>query len=205
MVFDSRLQTSEMIERYGPARIRWGGGGGDRATQLIVTIKHPLLSPLMVNRTMTAQLLKRLKDLWVSRRGDRKFPSRADFPFEDLSPWLGKIQLVDVVPGEVGGDRYRFRLVGTRIVEFDGQDITGMTATEAFPGETAWVTAAYDAAVDAEEPVHSQVPHTIENGEVIRGVQVLIDRLIMPLSTDGKTVDMLVVYMDLIDLTTTGR
>ena len=59
---------------------------------------------------------------WDSKRGARRMPSRADLDPVDLRSLVNNIALYDVVEP---GPRYRVRLVGSDIAEFDGRNATG--------------------------------------------------------------------------------
>lgn len=74
---------------------------------------------------------QRLYDYWDSRRGGRRFPSRADIDPLDFVFALGNVILVDV---EHERNEFRYRLVGTNCVTRSGYDPTGKT-TAAVPGE----------------------------------------------------------------------
>lgn len=70
----------------------------------------------------SAPELVRLHAYWNDRRGARFAPARADIDPADLAPLLPDLMLMDVVDG---GRDFRFRLIGTRIVEGLGRDSTG--------------------------------------------------------------------------------
>src|SRR4051794_7337366 len=64
--------------------------------------------------------LRRLHHYWLSKKGDRKAPSRADIRPEEIVPLLPSVYLVDVE-----GTRFRLRLVGTEVALEYGAEITG--------------------------------------------------------------------------------
>ena len=66
---------------------------------------------------------------WERKRGTREMPTRSDIDPLELKQHLGWLVMVDVLP-EPG--RFRFRLVGTKVVEAYGRDSTGRTVEEAF-------------------------------------------------------------------------
>lgn len=66
--------------------------------------------------------LQGLLDLWCARRAGGRVPRRADLPFEDLKPWLGRIMLVEPIEG---ADDFRYRLFGTEVARELGRDLTG--------------------------------------------------------------------------------
>lgn len=75
-------------------------------------------------------------------------PDRRDMPLEVLHA-TGALPFAMVVDVVDGGEKFRFRLVGTRIVEMAGRDVTGRTFEEVYPAPLAakftevhrWVTA----------------------------------------------------------------
>ena len=60
-----------------------------------------------------------------NRQGAR--PTRRDFTPFSLKPWLGNIDIYEV---EDGGDEFRMRLNGTRVVAITGEDWKGKTARD---------------------------------------------------------------------------
>ncbi|WP_341897152.1 PAS domain-containing protein [Ferrovibrio terrae] len=140
--------------------------------------------------TVQRPRLRRLLEYWQARRGDRAIPGRQDIDPLDLSWLLGNISLVDVVHG-ADGPRYRFRLVGTRAVQRFGYDPTGR-----------WLD-------DLPEPSYRQ--HIFKAyAEVLQRCLPLVERLDMliderthdyeilrlPLSSDGATIDMILLAAD---------
>jgi hypothetical protein len=89
------------------------------------------------------------------------------------------------VDGETG--RYRYRLVGTRMVEAMGRDLTGQWYDEAHPGA-------------AQHPMHAFLQQRILAGIPTwrRGRPWLhvdpniyeIEQILLPLAKDGRQVDM---------------
>lgn len=63
-----------------------------------------------------------LFDLWRGHAGEARPPRRRDIDVADLRPWLGRLMMVDVLPG---GRDFRFALVGTMVVEMLQADMTG--------------------------------------------------------------------------------
>src|SRR5262245_49575905 len=78
--------------------------------------------------------LSAIEERWRDLCRDGRLPSRADFPVESLTPWLGHIQIVELV-GNGGACRYRVRLSGTRIVYYEGHDNTGKFLDEVIPAD----------------------------------------------------------------------
>lgn len=121
---------------------------------------------------------------WLAKRGSRRLPSRADFPPEDLRNWLGYISLVDVMPVP---RRFRWRLIGTGIVEHLGRDATGYWFDELYEGDIlAGYVHAYSKAVERRRPVFhdGDLEFVGKDFQHFRSIH-------LPLSNDGETVTML--------------
>lgn len=81
---------------------------------------------------------RQLYHYWLLKRGHRRLPSRADIDPVELRDILGDVGLIDVEPGEADGPpRFRYRLIGTAMVDFFGSDFTGETVEESKTGEYA--------------------------------------------------------------------
>lgn len=65
------------------------------------------------------------------------FPARADIAPDEMLRLLPYIFMVDVLPDAPGGPDFRFRLVGTAIVEVEGEH-TGRLLSEMFPDRDAY-------------------------------------------------------------------
>src|SRR5262245_5313248 len=76
--------------------------------------------------------LEALRARWQEQCRDGRLPRRSGFPPESLVPWIGHIQVVEAV-SEDGVTRFRARLVGTRIVYYQGHDNTGRFLDEVIP------------------------------------------------------------------------
>jgi hypothetical protein len=132
--------------------------------------------------------LCRLRDDWEVRRHGREMPSRADFDVLDLKYIIGRITLFDVAYDPL---RYRCRLHGTAIGRRVGYEMTGKTLDDIpSAGLRAKMYAHFARVIEARRPlVETRERETLEEGTVDCEV------LILPLSSDGKTVDMLMVGM----------
>lgn len=136
----------------------------------------------------------RLRDLvayWNDRRRGRIVPARRDIEPTDFRGLMGRILLLDVLRDPL---RFRFRLVGTLLVEAIGFDPTGKLTTEAGPrGYLEEVEAHYRDVVARRTPIHHRITFDWVSGEL--GVPATLQRdyvrLLLPLGDDGETVDML--------------
>lgn len=136
-----------------------------------------------------AELLRRpqqreLLAYWRSKAAAGKLPGRQDIdPIEmtALLPWIG---LFDVT-WEDGRPRFRFRLVGTAIVQRYGRDATGLWFEEAYQGDIlARQTATFSAIATSGRPHLDSLSAPVAGKEFVTS-----HRLILPLASDGKTVD----------------
>ena len=124
--------------------------------------------------------------VWDEKRRERFAPAPADIGMLDLPPTaLGNIIIVDVLGG---GERFRFRLVGSKVATSSGSDFTGRYVDEALSG---WmrdtVQEQYRAVVAQKRPGYAVVAFGRGDGrESVRN-----RRLALPLSSDGVAVDRL--------------
>jgi hypothetical protein len=136
--------------------------------------------------TIVNPRLRRLYEYWCERRGERRYPARADIDPLDLTVLMGNLILVEVVQGEPL--RFRIRLHGTNLVQRAGYELTGKMLNE-LP-----ITQFRQLAMDT-------FTHVATTGKPFRGYQdrVLDDRthryetVMLPLSNDGERIDMLLI------------
>ncbi|MBP7063074.1 PAS domain-containing protein [Ferrovibrio sp.] len=114
-----------------------GGAGVD--TVLVGQFDHLLGSeqmpfrvnisdPALLRHWVEAPALRQLLEQWdqlCTTRGS--LPVRADFPPENLRPWLGRVILLERRPSDPG---LRYRLIGSGVTEERGYDITGQPVTD---------------------------------------------------------------------------
>jgi len=81
------------------------------------------LDPVIVQ----SERIRTLNGYWQARSNGGKVPSRSDIDPVDVRELLPNLMMVDVV-----GDpaRFRYRLVGTRVVQYTGFDFTGRCLDE---------------------------------------------------------------------------
>jgi hypothetical protein len=129
-------------------------------------------------------------DYWQDQRRGRRMPSRRDIDPIDLPRHLANLMLIDVEREPL---RFRYRLVGTRVVDASAEDRTGayFDAVHFFAVNPVVMTE-YKQAVESGEPILSVEPFK----NFINDTTYPVERLILPLSNDGETVDMLLVYFN---------
>jgi len=134
-----------------------------------------------------APAILRLLAYWNARRGVRFAPARADIDPADITALLPDIMMVDVLDG---GRDFRFRLIGTRIVEGLGRDSTGRLFSELYadqPLARQRLGDRFQQVIKWRRPVFSRgrlywVPD--------RGHK-RFDSAHLPLSADGECVDII--------------
>ena len=136
--------------------------------------------------------LRRLYDYWFQKcRALERLPSRPEIDPGEMKRILRYIILFDVEHPQSDGApslyRFRHRLVGTHIVEMFDRDLTGLYVDQT--SSAAEYPAVYErlaAVVERREPVyghyHAPTPHR---------EYVQYEHLTVPLSADGRTVDLL--------------
>ena len=130
--------------------------------------------------------LKRLYDYWSGKAGNRALPSRSDLdPIIDIPALTSNLWLVDVEPDPPG---FRFRLLGTEVVNRYGADFTGKRLDEVDLGDQGEVVRReYVEVVGSKKPLYSR--HQIQIDET--GSFLPYERILLPLSDDGETVNMI--------------
>lgn len=120
-------------------------------------------------------------DYWLACRGGREMPARADLRPEDMRGFLGSVSLVDVHTDPLD---FLYALFGTVVAEEYGFDMTGKSAGTFRPPEIgALIWSLFEEALRAREPCLHMVG--FESASQRRE----FERLILPLSSDGKHID----------------
>jgi hypothetical protein len=120
---------------------------------------------------------------WQRIRDGRTVPLKRGLDPLDIPPkLLPHLQIIDVVDG---GRRFRYRLIGTSLVETYGKDYTGTYADELVSGgRLGFIHSVYQAVCTIQAPVFSHnCYHTI------RRTDLFANRIYMPLSKHGADVD----------------
>jgi hypothetical protein len=121
---------------------------------------------------------------WRWKAGDRRAPSRAEIRPEEIVAILPNILLLDIV-GSV--PRLKYRLVGTEFVHIYGGEITGRFLDEIdFDGMGELIIADYFTVVHECRPTCTSWDFTKDDGRWLK-----YERLTLPLSEDGQSVNML--------------
>lgn len=144
---------------------------------------------LLVDRRITIEEVKfaeilRVNEYLETLRGGRRYPSRSAILPEELSVALGRISILDVVPGSPPD--FVNRLYGTFISAADGDEMTNRSAREIEPEPYRdMVERHYREALDAAGPVFHEIE--VEVGRQRAAFQ----RGLFPLSDDDATISKL--------------
>ena len=130
--------------------------------------------------------LKRLYRYWIERRSARTFPARAQIDPIEFGFALGRVSLVDVLQGP---RRFYYRLVSTRMTEHLGYEMTGKFLDELPEGDVrAYAERFYS------ETLRRRAPLFHRDETVLDSRRWRHEALSLPLSSDGRTIDMLMIY-----------
>jgi hypothetical protein len=131
-------------------------------------------------------ILRRLLADWEARRFGDALPARADFDVLDLKYCLGWIALFDVLNNPL---RFRFRVHGTAIARRVGYEMTGKELDEMpSPALAAKMRAHFSRVIAARAPVVETRTRELLDDDLVE-----CEVLVLPLSSDGETIDMLIV------------
>jgi hypothetical protein len=138
-----------------------------------------------------APRLQQLYAEWQAWRGERELPSRADFDPLQLKYMIGRLSLLDVLHDPL---RFHYRVHGTEVADRFGFDMTGKSL-DAWPdaGHRALIHENFVKVVDGRTPLVQQRERTMSHGRVQRYVA-----LVLPLSSHGMAVDMLMIGVEFI-------
>jgi len=119
---------------------------------------------------------------WLRKRGPRILPCKGDIDPTEIPPAvLPHLQILDVVDD---GARFRYRLIGTALVQAYGRDYTGTYADELVSSERArFIQSVYRAVCERKTPVFSHNRY-----HTARGRDLIANRIYMPLTGDGVAV-----------------
>jgi len=130
--------------------------------------------------------LAKLRDYWSEKAGDRLMPSRSDLdPIIEIPEITPNIFLVDVEDDPPG---FRYRLVGTEVADRYGRNFCGKRLDEIDFGDSHdTIRRDYEEAVRSGKPAYSRLQFEVETTNKL----LLYERIVLPLSNDGETVNML--------------
>lgn len=131
--------------------------------------------------------IRHAAEYWLSIHPSEGLPGRQHFDPVDVPDILPYVRLLDVSEDP---PKFKIRLMGTRVVDFYNNDFTGFWYHEAFPNfagsqaETAMAVAART----GQPEWHSGPPSFFHTKNY-----KTVERVTLPLATDGHNVDMLLI------------
>src|ERR1700761_1265951 len=137
---------------------------------------------MMIRDRLSVPQLLRLYEYWDLKRAGRRWPSRQDIDPADMRFALGNIDLLEITYDPIV---FRFRISGSNIDRDEGFNMQGKSLDEyPLPQHREAVRQTYLRVLEAGEADY-EVLERFDEGQVVR-----YGRLILPLSDDGRRVDM---------------
>lgn len=134
--------------------------------------------------------LRRVFDYWLAGIEGGCLPGRRHIAPEELKDVLPRLFLIDVAEG---GERLRYRLIGTRVAAWSGGDATGRNLDDPSCGKGRHAFIEMVRSV-----VRERRPHlTLQMEAIFGGSYCMFDRLMLPLAADGRNVDMVLGVADM--------
>lgn len=131
--------------------------------------------------------IRAMVDYWRRKAGSRRMPRRTDIDPTEIKAFLPRITLVDVVPD---ARRFVYRLVGTEEVASRGSDPTGRSVAEAYFAAAAEESLMYyEHVAELGAPCCFRGDYHAPDGALEKQ-----DVIFLPLSEDGETVSMILVF-----------
>lgn len=127
--------------------------------------------------------LQRLLDYWQEKRGEREMPARADIDASEIPDLLPNIYLIDV---SYDPNIFRFRLAGTEIIRLFSEEVSGKTTDQLEAVALRSLLRSH-----YEEVIEARAPVSDDDAFVDRRKSYAYDWLLLPLSSGGRVVDML--------------
>jgi hypothetical protein len=134
-------------------------------------------------------ILAAFVDYWNAKRGDREMPGRQHIDPGEIPQLLPHLTLIDVVDG---GARFRYRLMGTVIVDAFARNNTGRHVDEidAPPFVRDGLRVQYGAVLRKRRPIYLRNIFALASGR-----KAVMPRVLAPLARDGRSIDMIIAAM----------
>ncbi|MGH6930345.1 MAG: PAS domain-containing protein, partial [Dongiaceae bacterium] len=132
--------------------------------------------------------LNEIYGYWLAKKGQRRMASRRDLDPTEIPRLLRNMMLIDVSRDPF---RFGYRLIGTNVVDATGENRTGKDFdVVGFFSANPTIKQEYVTVATTGEPLHSFEPfYRLDTRR-----EYDVERLLLPLSSDGVTVDMILVY-----------
>lgn len=155
--------------------------GSGRVVCSFLGIVAPMVSSLAGIRHPD---LQSLYALWQHNCPEGGVPLSSDLEPADLRPWLDHLLIMDVVPT---GKDFAYAYYGRSFAAAFGENRLGQTLERLPENQRRILRSEYELVRVRREPVHRVYTADFD------GVQRTWERLVLPLSADGTTVDKLLV------------
>ena len=145
-----------------------------------VTIAAQEMASSLDIAVVRSERIRKLNDYWQAKAKGR-VPSRSDIDPVDVRELLPNLMMIDMVGDPV---RFRYRLVGTRVVQYTGFDFTGRCLDEMVFQGRDFIEQCYRRMVAERRPVFGHYAWLVRSrhfGQCEFGL--------FPLSDDGATVN----------------
>ena len=119
---------------------------------------------------------------WRQKRNGRAMPSRRDIDPSEIPRLLPHLQLIDIVR-----DRFRYRLIGTALVDAYGKNYTGQFVDELFDqARSQFISKIYSTVVETRRPGFLRSRYV-----TTKGIKLVANRLYLPLSENDRELNMI--------------
>lgn len=122
--------------------------------------------------------------MWRERCTPGKLPARSDFDVLDMRNFMGWLCIAEVTPDR---EDLVYRLIGTRVVENVGRDMTGAVVSETLPAPALQI---FRHLMNDPRPVRTWGDVGWRNKEFRHH-----ESLVLPLAADGQVIDRFFVMM----------
>jgi hypothetical protein len=130
--------------------------------------------------------IRALYEYWAGKRGGRALPARADLDPIDIPSLLPNVFLIDVAPGDP--PQLTYRVFGTGLVALFGYDFTLQEVGKGtLPEYLPELRERYGRVVRERRPFYHRTRLKDRLNDFTD-----VDRIILPLSTDGARVDQMI-------------
>ena len=153
-------------------------------------VSAPAMPAEPAQRTRSSKIIDQALAYWNRIRAGREMPARADLNPGDVPKLLPYMILIDVLHDPLD---FRYRLIGTEIDRIVARNYKGVKFS-GLPEKRApnpiWQH--HQETVETRAPVRKELSYYGPDGDVRR-----IEHCLMPFSSDGKTVDQILVAVDI--------
>jgi len=146
------------------------------------------------DRSSWHPLARQFYEYWLSVAPTGRLPGRQHIAPETIVPLLSRLWMLDVFRDPL---RFRYRLVGTDITRSVQREMTGLWLDEVQPGSVLNVNMRdrYRFIVETARPTWRRGPTYWQRDPTHR----IVENCVVPLATDGETVDKIIAVSVMFD------